>query len=74
MGWVVPGGEANPQGTKYRRFECAAELVASMLILLRISNPSRISNSCNPKTQIPKVRLLQSEQALSVSAPAEHIS
>jgi len=29
MGWVVPGGEANPQGTKYRRFECAAELVAS---------------------------------------------
>jgi hypothetical protein len=33
---------------------------------------TRISNSCNPKTQIPEIRLLHSQHALTIGAHAEH--
>jgi hypothetical protein len=36
------------------------------------SERTRISNSCNPKTQIPQIRLLQSQHALTIGAQAEH--
>ena len=34
---------------------------------------TQISNSCNPKTQIPEIRLPQSQHALTVGAQAEHV-
>jgi len=34
---------------------------------------TQISNSCNPETQTPEIRLLQSQHALTVGAQAEHV-
>jgi hypothetical protein len=51
----------------------AAAVISMILIRPKHRWLSRLSKSCYPKTQIPEIRLLQSQHSLTVGAQAEHV-